>query len=1050
MASPYDCPSPSLGDMPTRPMRVKVLYTFDAESKTTCLARLSDTLQIPVVEIEQDASVGVIPLQRCLQSIILASPELLPPLHNQDYAIYAYDYSEHETPLVGQGMLSTAITQSGSSANTMVTGRVCQNIPAIFSNGVKETLEVKLRLTPVKQPKDQNGTGSPRHGSFATSAGFDPNAWNNAMPPGRSPQDESELLHLDLMKSHSASERSVLDEMFGTDESINATHALKHMGSTNSLTDSGLGESPAFSAPFHSAPGSRAGSPMSSGGVLSHMRHNSFSAGNAYPIDQPRCESRASMRGDYNNVQESSYDECLDDDGQPRKRAKITQTDWRGRSSFGGKSGNLRVTAATTASMQLYRPVPARPSAIGHDLEPPPRVPTPVPKVNNGPRRLVRPSLGPRSLLRQSSTMSSYTMSDIDALSDAIASSPEDNSPGNSIGDGVTPPDIPSSPPVFSGAHIRSPGRASSNWQQADSGYMSERNKPDESCSPEFDTTDTIIKKEGSAVRYIADAFPFDLNSDLGFEADLPQQDAFGFQSHRAQPTSRAQSPAINSRRGSLALPTLAPAGAQHAGVKKRQSSQQPRAFCHDSEAGSPAPSEVDGRPSGPRRSGSGAQRRKVIQDRCLTAVSKGEMPPFCNHCGAIETPTWRRLYVKVIDGKPSPLDEVEGEGEVVGVEQTEWDDHGECTKFIVRKSMKKTRDSQPGKGFSDIQLCNPCGLWFSKTRKMRPQDRWGRRSGTRKSKKTRATGEMSDTFELQSEAFFTDNLMPDDGFDGLDFAGNEQRSNDGYDRSRSRSISGEELRQPDDDARWRRADNTRTGQSSPGEVNGTADSPIELDDKTPRPTRRLLFPSPRQEGETKTLDDAGFNLLHSRTQSGSVGKDAAKPADTNFAVFKITSTDKENVAPDLSDLSRLFKTPQKTPLRRSPRSIAKTQQDNVPSSPTPGSRKRKALAENSSAANAGKPVAHDFMTSPASSRYFLRSTPTRLANSPGRSASKGSQDVSPFSRQLAEMLTHDTSFNSPGAFADFPAFASPSGQHVDWENLEALMSSDFSAQPEK
>ena len=60
MDSPTTEDGNPFGDIPTRPMRVKVLYTFDYENKTNCLARLPDTLHIPAVAIDDNAQVGVI------------------------------------------------------------------------------------------------------------------------------------------------------------------------------------------------------------------------------------------------------------------------------------------------------------------------------------------------------------------------------------------------------------------------------------------------------------------------------------------------------------------------------------------------------------------------------------------------------------------------------------------------------------------------------------------------------------------------------------------------------------------------------------------------------------------------------------------------------------------------------------------------------------------------------------------------------------------------------------------------------------------------------
>ena len=192
---------------------------------------------------------------------------------------------------------------------------------------------------------------------------------------------------------------------------------------------------------------------------------------------QPRHQRQASTSSHHDLQTEVYYNE----DGQSRKRAKVQQADWRGRSSFGSKSGDLRVTAATAASMHMHRPIPRKAAAPGSDLEPPPRVPTPVPQrtqmlsqQQQAPRVNAR-----RSLLRQASTADSDFMSDFDNFSDTIVSSPDDDSPGNSMTADGSPLDIPSSPPVF--AHIDHPQPSSPGLptlpppRMADSGYMSER-----------------------------------------------------------------------------------------------------------------------------------------------------------------------------------------------------------------------------------------------------------------------------------------------------------------------------------------------------------------------------------------------------------------------------------------------------------------------------------------------------------------------------------------------------------------------------------------------
>ena len=73
-------------------MRLKVLYTFDAESKNNCLARWPNVLDVQTAFIDDLTQIGVVDLKTCLQALTSSSPELLSQ-HNIDYTIYAFDYS---------------------------------------------------------------------------------------------------------------------------------------------------------------------------------------------------------------------------------------------------------------------------------------------------------------------------------------------------------------------------------------------------------------------------------------------------------------------------------------------------------------------------------------------------------------------------------------------------------------------------------------------------------------------------------------------------------------------------------------------------------------------------------------------------------------------------------------------------------------------------------------------------------------------------------------------------------------------------------------------
>lgn len=51
---------------------VKVLYTFDNENKTNCLARWPNVLDIQTAYLDEQTQVGVIELKTCIQAIVSA------------------------------------------------------------------------------------------------------------------------------------------------------------------------------------------------------------------------------------------------------------------------------------------------------------------------------------------------------------------------------------------------------------------------------------------------------------------------------------------------------------------------------------------------------------------------------------------------------------------------------------------------------------------------------------------------------------------------------------------------------------------------------------------------------------------------------------------------------------------------------------------------------------------------------------------------------------------------------------------------------------------
>jgi hypothetical protein len=440
---------------------------------------------------------------------------------------------------------------------------------SIFSNGVAETLEVKLRLVPVPrqvQSEYVRSMESLRNSAPAMSAGFDPNAWNTSIQSSNNQQMKSDYFHFDMDTPGSQQEQSVIDEMFGLGIGSGVDfNCLGGVGMSQTPSGGLSGANPAFASHSHSAPGSRAGSPMmgsDSNTFNEQLRHQSFSTAPPNFGDQSRPGSRASVRSEsyvlspnHHHRQLSTHSVDLTqqvesfygEDGQPRKRAKVTQADWRGKSSFGGRSSDLRVTAATAASMQMHRPVATRPSMPGSNLEPPPRVPTPTPQLGLPAQQRPRiPSA--RSMLRQTSTTGSDFMSDADQMSEAV-SSPEDMTPENSVIAGETPQDFPSSPPLFPGLNEGTPSSPGLPTLavpvMADSGYMSERNITSSAYPDMFDNKElspdaddyitaghyqprqqqrkTHIKSEGLEAAKMPPPYPSDApTSEINFEWEQP------------------------------------------------------------------------------------------------------------------------------------------------------------------------------------------------------------------------------------------------------------------------------------------------------------------------------------------------------------------------------------------------------------------------------------------------------------------------------------------------------------------------------------------------
>lgn len=706
---------------------MKVLYTFDDQNKTNCLARWPQVLNVRTAYLDETTQIGVIELKTCIQAIVSASPELVAKL-GQDYTVYAYDYSEYETPLVGQGMLSWVLASSSSTpsapahlSRTVVTGRVCKNILGLFTSSSQETLEVKLRLVPVPtclQSEYIESMRKYRDLSKIIPEGFDSGAWTSFLQanpaivqlanqsrcqsPAVAPQprDAVGLEHVQRLVNEGSSTRiSDGQHILPQHQGYNTTERVEQLPRP---------ASPASSVQSATAPSKRRGRP-------------------------PRAASRTSARG--HDIQpktpinpEPAEIPYINNDrfeeGPSKKRAKVSKADWTGSTGFAKQPDSLRVAASTAASVRIHQPTAVR--LIAQDAnntntpEGPPRAPTPI--ADPTCQRL-RPSLPTgKSSLRCESYMtntepyrSPYNASDtILKPAGSVTTSPE-GSRGDSTSN--TPPDIASSPPVYRGI---STAPSSPNLpilpRHVDSGFMSgsiDDLFEDDDFQPINDEDINIVAQYSGDSDLLAtspgkkDISPCTQLKPLPAQQTQPDATSIARTRKAARCASGYRVLDRTMSSGNLAMPSSNKSDQiQPGGLYRSQSwsgqDTQPPSF----ERGE-SPQFLESSETAKLRnrsgSGAGAKRKKAIQSRLVTSVAAGEMPPFCENCGAIETPTWRKAWVKVHSGTPEHVRISEEEGGIVAWETLQADADGKVILFRIIKRTLLPEDE----GFAEILLCN-------------------------------------------------------------------------------------------------------------------------------------------------------------------------------------------------------------------------------------------------------------------------------------------------------------------------------------------------------
>ncbi|KAI9718069.1 MAG: hypothetical protein M1812_004327 [Candelaria pacifica] len=1085
-----------------RPMRVKVLYTFDDQNKTNCLARWAQPLNVRTVYVDDTTEIGVLELKTCIQAIVSASPELVARL-GQDYTVYAYDYSEYETPLVGQGMLSWILASASTTpsapahqSRTMITGRVCKNILGLFTNGVKETLEVKLRLVPVPtclQSEYISNMQMYRELSKFMPEGFDPGAWTS-------------FLHANPGLAQNINQIEGRTLPTGTDlrdgSGMELIHQLLHQGTSppaeagNSAPwDQESTQSNINTAADMSAHPSRTASPI----------YSQYSAAplQLAPYDNSRSSSRTGTKRpsttqqplaahDRNNIENLDSGDGHEEE-PARKRARTMKADWQGKSSLGSRPDSLRVAASTAASIRVHRPIAMHPSDTrSTSLQELPRAPTPRPASANEFRH--HPIPAGRSNLRSESLGGEHGAykSPYAPLrprlepSELTATSPDD---GQDFSNSNTPSNIPSSPPALGN---RSPARSSPVLPtfplNYDSGFMS--GKVDDLFDDGDDENRPLDEEDLQVANYYVKRSGFDAPKELHIEEVFPgppellptrilprdnrkrganhsqsvatsdcAQSTEDSQSQplrnprnlaRSKPVNRVQKPAPKAKAAAPTRPPLKTAVTAltqssvstqlsqsnpsesvvppYASLQRSQTWSGTQAELLTSDAPTPLDQTDTAASATKTRSGSGAKRKKAIQARLMTSIATGEMPPYCENCGAIETPTWRKAWVKVGNGLPGDINLSDEDGGVLAIEELQRDERGNVNLYrVIKKSLQHDDE-----GFREILLCNreskidnrlffmltsllACGLWLNKMKCMRPPEKWTKeprdpnerkkKAPKKKKGKTQQGSEPSHELnQAQVSALSIDETSPADAAEEGSQALNSQAQSRPT-RQRAASLQ-PNVPAPDGATRWGDAALHRAIQSSPARVIGSQHSPIEIDDLTPKPTRRILFPSP-QKGEAKASEN---DLSSSKTAllstiTGKYLPDLPQPFDQD---------DKENRPPSeqISDqFAHLFEDGRiRRPVTPPP---ASSQPRGAPKTPNRSTLGSKDVA-----------MSKAIFSSGGSQQFDLPFTPRQ-----GLVIEQGGAEMTPFTRQLNSLLSHANGNTSPSAgnidFGFLPSFDS-------------------------
>ncbi|KAL2151975.1 hypothetical protein VTH82DRAFT_5159 [Thermothelomyces myriococcoides] len=499
--SPYPASQPGGTEelsLQARPMGLKVHYSFDRENQVHCLARWHQILQIQTIPLDEKTTIGVVDLRTCLQAVSQSSPEILNQ-QDHDYSVYAYDYSEPDVPLVGQGLLSCHLDPQRGSQQQLVTGKVTRNLLALLNNGSRDTLEVKLKFATVPKTTQRTEYPNTEAGKRARSTSI----------PAETVSEWNSFIQSSTMLGHGSNNSNVSSPALGpaqlnqynpnmsesramdTQAESQQSQAIRPVTMTSGQPlppvaiqpTSRPSSSSASIPPKPQGSLDNAPSPAASQPTEAALKPRPSRSRSKQPTGRPRGRPRKRPLETGNT---SAVEEGTDgDDGPQKRRVKVTQTEYSAIAPFGAAPDSLRVAASTSGSLRTMRPVGAggESSAPNH-LQDVPRVPTPIP---DGPmlqqqqrRRALENQAraehanhfdqpGHGRLIAQSGSQDARSPADSNAQSPDHGYMPED-----SAGDLNSSPPVPRTTPYIpSSPAASSPLLSTMPMPSIDSGFMS-------------------------------------------------------------------------------------------------------------------------------------------------------------------------------------------------------------------------------------------------------------------------------------------------------------------------------------------------------------------------------------------------------------------------------------------------------------------------------------------------------------------------------------------------------------------------------------------------